>query len=95
MTATPYLPAEITMQPFQISDPEARRLAAAAGAARDAAYDALQAYADAVYAELVGAARHACGLPLSPSHADLVARGILSEMGAEMAHDWEYGPTAP
>ncbi len=85
----------LELQPKFISDPETRRLAQKAGDARDAAYDALQAYADAVYAELVCRAHSIDGRPCDPAQADLIARGILSEMGVEMAHDWEYGPTAP
>jgi hypothetical protein len=92
---TTYLPAELTMQPCEISNPDTRMLALEAGMARDAAYDALQAYADAVYRELVEGTHHARGLRFDASQADLITRGILSEMGVEMAHDWEYGPTAP
>jgi hypothetical protein len=95
MTVTTYLPAELAMQPCEISNPDTRMLALEAGMARDAAYDALQAYADAVYRELVEGTHHARGLRFDASQADLIARGILSEMGVEMAHDWEYGPTAP
>lgn len=86
---------ELKMHPCQIEDPDTRRLALDAAMARDAAYDALQAYADAVYRELAEGTHHARGLRFSASQADLITRGILSEMGVEMAHDWEYGPTAP
>lgn len=84
----------LATQPAELPT-DTRSLALATGMARDAAYDALQAYADAVYRELVEGTHHAFGTRFSGSQADVIARGILSEMGVEMAHDWQYGPTAP
>jgi hypothetical protein len=95
MTAAPYLPTELIMQPCEISDPDTRMLALEVGMARDAVYDALQAYADAVYRELVEGNHHARGLRFTDAEADLIARGMLDEIGTMMAHDWAYGPTAP
>lgn len=86
--------AFLDAQPAELPT-DTRSLALATGMARDAAYDALQAYADAVYRELVEGTHHAFGTRFSGSQADVIARGILSEMGVEMAHDWQYGPTAP
>lgn len=86
--------ALLATQPADL-DADTRRLALDVGMARDAAYDALQAYADAVYRELVEGTHHARGLRFDAAQADVIARGILSEMGVEMAHDWQYGPTAP
>jgi hypothetical protein len=84
----------LNLQPHAIDETETRRLALETGMARDAAYDALQAYADAACRELIHG-RHAKGLRFSKGQAELICRGLLSEMGVEMAHDWEYGPTAP
>lgn len=84
----------LSTQPVELPT-DTRRLALATGMARDAAYDALQAYADAAYRELVQGTHHARGLRFSGPQADVIARGLLSEMGMEMAHDWQYGPTAP
>ena len=85
----------LAIQINKIEDPDTRHLALETAMARDAAYDALQAYADAVYAELAYGTHHAKGMRFDAALADLTARGILSEIGTEMAHDWEYGPTAP
>lgn len=84
----------LATQPAELPT-DTRSLALATGMARDAAYDALQAYADAVYRELVQGTHHARGMRFSGPQADVIARGLLSEMGVEMAHDWQYGPTAP
>lgn len=86
--------AALATQPAEM-DADTRMLALEVGMARDAAYDALQAYADAVYRELVDGTHHARGLRFDASQADVIARGLLSEIGTEMAHDWQYGPTAP
>jgi hypothetical protein len=87
--------ASLKLQPHQIEDADTRRLALEVGMARDAVYDALQAYADAVYRELVEGLHHARGMRFTDADADLIARGMLDEIGTEMAHDWAYGPTAP
>lgn len=77
------------IQPKDLADPELRRLAAEAGKAQDAAYDALQAFADALYAEALDVKGQ------SVAQADLLVRGVLAQVGEEMAHDWQYGATAP
>lgn len=78
-----------TLQPRPISETTRRELVLLAGNAQDAAYDALQAFADALYEEAVLVQGK------TPEQADLVIRGILANVGTEMAHDWEYGPEAP
>ena len=87
--------AALLIQPNAIADPDTRRMALETGMARDAAHDALQAYADAIYRELVEGTHHARGRRFTSDEADLIARGMLDEIGCVMAHDWEYGPTAP
>jgi hypothetical protein len=80
---------ETRLHPRDIADPELRQLVREAGDAQDAAYDALQAFADALYAEAVrvkGKTR---------LQADLMIRAILVRVGEELAHDWVYGPEAP
>lgn len=77
------------IQPKDLTDPVLRRLAVEAGKAQDAAYDALQAFADALYAEALDVKGQ------SVAQADLLVRGVLAQVGEEMAHDWQYGPTAP
>jgi hypothetical protein len=76
------------LHPFHFSDATKRELVRKAGDAQDAMYDAIQAFADALYEEAVKVKGH------SPDQADLVVRGLLVGIGEEMAHDWVYGPDA-
>jgi phage gp46-like protein len=80
---------ETRLHPRDVADPELRQLVREAGDAQDAAYDALQAFADALYTEAVRVKGQ------SPQQADLMIRGILVQVGEELAHDWTYGPEAP
>ena len=80
---------ETRLHPRDVADPKLRQLVREAGDAQDAAYDALQAFADALYAEAVQVKGQ------SPQQADLMIRGILVQVGEELAHDWAYGPEAP
>ena len=56
----------------------------AAGQAEDVAYDALEAFANALYEELVLVQL----MPLDK--ADLAIRATLAKVGEELAHDWSY-----
>ena len=80
---------ETRLHPRDVADPGLRQLVREAGDAQDSAYDALQTFADALYAEAV---QVKCQ---SPQQADLMIRGILVQVGEELAHDWAYGPEAP
>ena len=81
--------AETRLHPRDVADPELRQLVREAGDAQDAVYDALQAFADALYTEAVQVKGQ------SPQAADLMIRSILVQVGEELAHDWTYGPDAP
>lgn len=59
-------------------------LVKAAGIAQDKAYDALEAFANALYEELVLVQL----MPLDK--ADAAIRGMLTQVGEELAHDWAY-----
>jgi len=81
--------AETRLHPRDVADPELRQLVREAGDAQDAVYDALQAFADALYTEAVQVKGQ------SPQAADLMIRSILVQVGEELAHEWTYGPDAP
>ena len=59
-------------------------LVKAAGVAQDKAYDALEAFANALYEELVLVQL------MSLDKADAAIRGVLAQVGEELAHDWNY-----
>lgn len=72
------------LQPCDVSDPIQHQAIRRAGDAEDAAYDALQAFADALYEEALLVRLQ------TPEQADVIIRGILARIGEEMAHDWVY-----
>ena len=55
------------------------------------------------FEEVLRMSNYPCGMitlgqlrtPDSPQQADLMIRGILVQVGEELAHDWVYGPEAP
>jgi len=80
------------MFPMQVPTtftPEQAAMFRRSGDLQDQVYDLIQEWADSLYEE----AQQCYGE--TADKADLAIRAILSRLGTEMAHDWQYGPTAP